>query len=440
MSNFTGNAELCVDISETILTTLMKDLPQPGLSGTVAQAQFVSLIGGGTAKITFSFSKLVIASKTRANVTFNVNCTPSVGGSTQSEMSGTATLLVPFKLSALKNNTRNVVLDFTDSSVKGTATLNNLDTVAKQLGWNGTTSGIQWTPEFVNQIAEQSIQAVITNSAKEVLPLTSQGAFTFVAPPLFNGAISGTSVTFAPNGVALTTLVATSSHHGVLSVLGSLNLLNVKLVNPSLKNAAAIDNKHDLGIALSQAGYHDQIFCPNLAAQLNIANPEVQLMPEFVPVLGLCASCGLVSGVSIGSGVNLNEINTSLVEGQADLSGVGSTSFTGGSATAAFSGHTTFSFNPSGAIVPNTTIDNVSIDISLDWWAVLLDVVLLGGLPIASIGDIALEPIVKSLLQKKIDNLVQNVVPPSFPTVTFNSVKPHAGALLIMGQSALDKG
>lgn len=424
----TGNAELCVDISETILTLLLLGTA-PSLKGS-GSGPFTSPFGAGTAQVTFSFQKLRIAHTLgRADVSFAVTVTPTVGGKQLSEMAGTATLLVPFELSPVIKGQQNVILDFTASSVTGGAVLTNTAQVSMELGFK---TGPGWSPGVVDTAADGAVRAVITKAAGKVLPLTAMGALS-INPA--GGNINTNPVVFA--GVQLATIAASATRPGVLSVLGAINPFFLGAINPKLKVQAAIASDHHVGIAVSQRGYHDQIFCPQLGAQL--LGQSTPSLPGLFPVLPLCFTCGLAPEVPLGGGPMLQHLDTSFSTGRVLLHGVAFQDFDAGSATATFTGHVTLSIGNDGKIAPSAKIDDVDLDISLSWWAALLSVVFLGGLPLFAIGpaDLALAPVVKSLVQGKINGVMHALPSPAFPSVKFDRVVVNPEALVIQGKSSL---
>jgi hypothetical protein len=393
-SDLTGNFDLCVEVTESILSAFLNST----FGGTRQQGQFTNVavddhaisglatLGidtagikvdpahspGGLVDITFSDSAIAFTAPVAADA---------------APLAGSVNASAPFKLPPPASNSTSLELDFTDPSASATVTLNaaslaNVQGALAKVGLTGIPPAQLQT--FLNQAMKATLAATVgaakVNAGFTVVP--GQDG-TFGPPPKF------------PAMPQLVTRPAAGGAPGVLCGLGTILQSDVPNDNAANKTVTATDSVHQLSLTVSPA-----------AVQGLLVKEAAGQLPA-----GLTLTATLLSGtIQIHVG--------------------GSISGTGYSADVTVDAHVTLSV-PGGVLTPQVTIDQQSVNVSLDWW-----VWLLGGVIIPAIVDAIANLAANQLLQGWLSKLVVQANGYGVPTAgllpfTFNAVDIQPQGIII---------
>lgn len=417
-SNLTGNFDLCIEISEQVLTAFAankiggQELNVPintNFGGKMIVGSVHLLTQGVSAtidpqqknraaiKIGFAGSSIALTSPA------NVQAAP---------LGGSITVSAPFRLvvasSTPTSKQKQIQLDFTHPSVSvsvtfttGSAQVQNL---ANQLGI---------PPALLVPAVNQLVQAALANMVGAV-PLG----------PALTQVNSGDGKLTPPSfaQVAITTLPKSGNRPGVLCLLATVLASHVGLENVAHKTAIATDSSHSASISVSPEGFRDLIFCPGLAQAAGVNN-----------VQSLCPTCGVAPQVNV-KGLAVTNVAPSLQEGQVQVTGGAVDSGTGWDATINFAGHVTLSLSQ-GQIVPSVKVDSVDVDFDLAWWVYLLGGVFIPAVVQAGI-EAAVNAAAKDALAQAIGNLQSVDITALAAQMQVDGVAVHTEGVVLQGKIA----
>jgi hypothetical protein len=393
-SDLTGNFDLCIEVTESVLSDYLNST----FGGTHQQGQFNNVAVGdhaisGFATLGIDTAGLKVNPSHSpgglVNITFSDSAIALTAPAAADAMplAGSVNASVPFKLPPPAGNSTDLELDFTDPSATATVTLDaaslaNVEGALAKAGVPGIPPAQLQT--FLNQAMKATLAATVgavkVNAGFTVVP--GQDG-TFGPPPQF------------PAMPQLVTRPSAGGAPGVLCGLGTILTSDVPNDNAANKTVTATDGSHQLSITVS---------------------------PDAVQGLLAKEAAGqLPAGLTLTATLQPNIIQIHVG---------GSISGTGYSADVTVDAHVTLSV-PGGVLTPNVTIDQQSVNVSLDWW-----VYLLGGVIIPAIVDAIANIGANQLLQGWLSKLVVQANSFGVPTngllpFNFNAVEIQPQGIII---------
>jgi hypothetical protein len=425
-STLTGNYDVCIEITEAVMSALAV----PALGGGATQifgfkqvfagqtiiGQANLLIDSGSVTVDPAHSPHGLVTVNFGDSAFSVTAPVAARAA---PLAGSLVASVPFKLSAPSGGKSNLQLDFTDPSVTVNVTLD----AASQARIEAVLARFGVPAASASTILNQLMKAALL-SAKGTLDLPG-ASFAFV--PGQDGTLS--PMKFADMAL-LTRPPGAGGQPGVLCVLGTILTSHIPLESVANKTATATDGSHQVSVTLSPEAFRDLIFCPSIGQSAGITN-----------ISKLCPTCGSAASVSI-SGIDLTTVSATLQEGQIAIHGAANASETGWSANVSFDAHTTLNL-VGGIITPTSVVDNVTEDVSLDWWVWLLSGLTLGAIgliadaAVTTVANSVVSSLAKDELSKILSNNSGTPLVGISTAVTLNSVATHAQGIVLQGLWAI---
>ncbi len=424
MSTFTGGADVCMDFSETLVKLLF--LATPGSTGTL-NGSFNSLLGSGTLAFSYSLQAFKMSPvHGKAVIAFKLSgITATKDAITSAPFGGTAIFHVPFKLSPIAGGRQNVQLDF--GQVRGGSQFVGLELLAflEKIGWP-----IQ-QQQFLLDVLSNGVRATFRDKLAAMtlqLPsLSNPTPFGFNVTPGQAGVFPPVNGTMTFAALKITSLPESGSQPGVLSILASVRTANVATASATKKDSRALDGPHQVGIAISPTAFHALVFCQQLRQSFGVTT-----------VQDLCATCGNAATCTADD-VQFSDFDDDLAVGKVNLTGFGTRDLTLATAEVSFSAHLTFTI-AAGGVTPHSKVDDVEVNISMNWWQTILALLNpVGGLFGSTFTAALLSTVMKTIAEQGLTDRLSglNAIPLGVNGVTFDEVKVHPLAFLLRGNTPL---